>query len=180
MHLAEILKKINIRAIGIYLIILLSLLRFLIYPLHESLQEKRVLLDERKEAYRLKLQVLERQLKSQKEERPVDKKDLLPYLYDQGVPTSYIQSDLLEKITKVAENKGLTILNFEMLEPMTGKNLSEIPILIRMRGVPRPFIETLEFIEKNGRVLSIRSMEISRGADDQLFSLTLSAFRLER
>jgi len=178
--LAETLKKINIRVIGIYLIILLSLIRFLIYPLHESLQEKRVLLDERKEAYRLKLQVLEKQMKSQKEERVVDKKDLLPYLYDQGIPSSYIQSDLLEKVTKVAENKGLTILSFEMLEPVVRKNLSEIFMLIRMRGTPKSFIETLEFIEKSERMLSIRSMEIIRGTTDHQFSLTLSAFRLER
>lgn len=166
--------------IGIYLIVVLGLLRFLIYPLHENLQEKKVLLDERKESYRLKLQIFEKQLKSQKEEKAVDKKELLPYLYDKGVQTSYIQPEVLEKVTRIAEEKGLTILNFEMLEPITGKNLSEIPILVRVRGTPRPFIETLEFVEKSERVLSIRSMEVSRGADDHLFSLTLSAFRLER
>lgn len=110
----------------------------------------------------------------------VEKSALFPHLFDKGIQSSYIQSDLLEKVTKMAENKGLTILNFEMLEPAAGKNMSEIPILVRMRGTSRAFIETLEFVEKSERVLSIRSMEISRGTDDQLFSLTLSAFRLER
>lgn len=160
--------------------VILSLLRFLIYPLHANLQEKKVLLDERKESYRLKLQVLEKQQKGKKEEKVVQKEALLPYLYDKGIQASYIQSELLEKVTRIAEGKGLTILNFEMLEPVLGKNISEIPILVRMRGQSRGFIETLEFVEKSEKVLSIRSLEIGREAEGQLFSLTLSAFRLER
>jgi len=179
--MAETLKKINIRAIGIYLVIILAILRILIYPLHATLQEKRVLLDERKESYRLKLQVMEKQLKGQKEEKVVQKKALLPHLYDKGIQASYIQSEILEKVTRIAEGKGLNIINFEMLEPVLGKHLSEIPILVRLRGPSRGFIEALEWVEKSERVLSIRSMEISKEVTgDQLFSLTLSAFRMEK
>jgi hypothetical protein len=46
--------------------------------------------------------------------------------------------------------------------------------------MPGPFIEVLEAIEQGERALSIISMEITKGERDQLFSLTISAFRLEK
>ena len=58
--------------------------------------------------------------------------------------------------------------------------MSEIHILIRLKGQPGPFIETLETIERDEKLLSIRSMEITKSGQDQVFTLTISAFRVER
>jgi hypothetical protein len=82
-------------------------------------------------------------------------------------------------VTNIAEKKGFTLVNFEMLEPIAGKGVSEVPILVRLKGMPGPFIEILEAIEKGKRALSIRSMEITKSGQDQVFSLTISAFRVE-
>lgn len=177
--MAETPKKINIRVLGIYLIILLALIRFVIYPLHESLQEKKILLNEWNKSYKVKSQVFERLKGSQELKNVVEKSELFPQLFDKGVSNSYIQSHILEWIIKMAEKKGLTVVNFEMLEPVVGKSISEVSILIRLKGMPDQVIEILEAIEKDERVLSIRSMEISRSGQDQVFSLTLSAFRIE-
>ena len=170
----------QIRVIGIYLVIILALLRLLIYPLHAALQDKKALLGEKRETYRLKYQVQERHRKDQAPKTIIDKDALSPHLYDKGTSYSYIQIELLEKITKLAEKKGLTVSNFEMMETAAGKGISEVPILVRFRGGPGQFIETLETIEKGEKLLSVRSMEMSRSGKDQLFSLTISAFRLER
>ena len=172
-------KPVQIRVIGIYVIIILALLRFLIFPLHGSIEEKKIVLGEQEETYSLKYQVFERQRENQGEKTGVEKDTLLPHLYDRRTPNSHIQSDVLEQVTKLAEKKGLTVLNFEMLEPVAGKGISEVPILIRLRGQLGPFIELLETIERGEKVLSLRSMEISRGGQDQVFSLTISAFRVE-
>jgi Tfp pilus assembly protein PilO len=179
--LAENLKQknIEIKRIGIYVIILLALIRFLIYPLHASIQEKKVLLGEWNENYRIKSQVFERQRGSQGMKIVVEKSALFNHLFDKGVSNSYVQSDVLEWIIKIAEKKGLTVLNFEMLEPILGKGVSEVPILVRLKGMPGSFIEILEAIEKGERTLSIRSMEITKSGQDQVFSLTISAFRVE-
>ena len=67
-----------------------------------------------------------------------------------------------------------------MMETAAGKGVSEVPILVRLRGGPGPFIETLETIEKGEKLLSVRSMEMTRSGQDQTFSLTISAYRLER
>ncbi len=176
-------KPIQIRVIGIYVIIILALLRFLLFPLQGTIQEKKVLLGEQQETYSLKYQVFERQRESQREktgiETGVEKDALLPHLYDKGTSNSYIYSEVLEQVTKLAEKKGLTVVSFEMLEPVAGKNISEIPILVRLRGQPGPFIETLDTLKKSEKVLSIRSMEIAKTGQDQFFSLTISAFRVE-
>ena len=172
-------KPIQIRMIGIYVIIILALLRFLIFPLRGTIGEKRIVLGEQQETYSLKYQVFERQRENQGEKTGVEKDTLLPHLYDRRTPSSHIQSDVLEQVTKFAERTGLTVLNFEMLEPVAGKSISEVPILIRLRGQLGPFIELLETIERQEKVLSLRSMEISRGGQDQVFSLTISAFRVE-
>ena len=173
-------NNIDIKKIGIYLIIILALLRFLIYPLHASLQEKKVLLGEWYESYRLKSRVFEKQREDQGEKGIIERSALLPHLYDKGVSYSNIQVEVLEQLKKLAEKNGLTILNFEILEPIVGKGISELTILIRLKGQPGPFIEILKAIEKGEKALSVRSMEISRSDPDLNFSLTISSFRLEK
>lgn len=176
-------KPIQIKVVGIYVIIILALLRFLIFPLQGTIQEKKAVLGEQQETYNLKYRVFERQRENQGvktgKEPAVEKEALLSHLYAKGVSNSSIYSDVLEQVTKLAEKKGLTVISFETLEPVAGKNISEVPILVRLKGQPGPFIEVLDTIEKSGKVLSIRSTEISKSGQDQVFSLTISAFRVE-
>ena len=173
-------ERLQIRVIGIYIIVILILLRFLVYPLPAAIQEKKTLLVDLYETYRLKSQVQERQKADQGQKPSSDKDPLLLRLYDKGIPYSNIQSDIIEQIIKTAGEKGLTVINFEILEPGVGKDVSELPVVVRMKGAPGPLIEILETIEKSEKVLSVRSMEIAKSGQDQTFSLTLSAFRLER
>lgn len=172
-------KPIQIRMIGIYIIIILALLRFLIFPLHGGIQEKKIVLGEQQETYSLKYQAFERQRENPGEKSGVEKGALLPQLYDKGTSSSYIYSEVLEQVTKLAEKRGLIVVNFEMLEPVAGKIISEIPILVRLRGQPGPFIEVLDTIKNGEKLLNIRSMEITKTGQDQFFSLTISAFRME-
>jgi Tfp pilus assembly protein PilO len=176
-------KPIQIKMVGIYLIITLALLRFLVMPLHSTIQEKKAVLEEQQETYNIKYQVFERQRENQSKrtgtETGEENDALLPHLYDKGTSNSYIYSEVLEQVTKLAEGKGLTVINFETLEPVAGKTISEVPILVRLRGQPAPFIEVLDAIKKSEKLLSIRSTEISKTGQDQFFSLTISAFRVE-
>jgi hypothetical protein len=108
-RLAENLKEknIEIKRIGIYVIVILALIRFLIYPLHASLREKKVLLEEWYENYRIKSQVLERQREGQGIKINVEKSVLFPHLFDKGVSNAYIQSDVLEWLQTLQKKKAL-------------------------------------------------------------------------
>lgn len=173
-------EQIQIKVIGIYIVVILILLRFLIYPLQAAVQEKKTLLRDLSETYQIKSQVQERQKRDQGEKTLLGKDALLPYLYDKGTLYSNIQSEIIEQIIKIAREKGSTVINFEMLEPGVGKGVSEVPVLVRLKGSPGPLLETLETIEKAEKVLSIRSMEVARSGQEGVVTLTLSAFRLEK
>jgi len=162
--------------IGLYILVILALLRFLIFPLHGAVEKKKILLSEQLETYRLKYQIQERQRGNQGPNLIVEKSVLFPSLYDKGNSYSFIQSDVM----KLAEKTGLTVQNFEMLVPSAGKGISEVPVLIRLKGQPGGFIEILKAIEMGKKILTIKSMEINRTDPDFTFSLTLSAFRVER
>jgi len=173
-------KSISIRVIGIYIVIILAIVRFLIYPLQDTLREKKILLNEWYETYRIKAEAHGRQERDQRKMDILDRSLLFPHLYDKEVPISLIHSDILEQAIELAEKRGMTIINFEMLTPMIGKGWSEVPILIRFKGQMVPFIETLEVLQNSEKLLNVRSMEISASGQEQVFLLTLSAFRLER
>jgi hypothetical protein len=168
------------QVIGLYILVILALLRFLIFPLHGAVEKKKILLEEQLETYRLKYQIQERQRGNQGPNLVVEKSVLFPSLYDKGNSYSFIQSDVIEQVMKLAEKTGLTVQNFEMLVPSAGKGISEVPVLIRLKGQPGGFIEILKAIEMGKKILTIKSMEINRTDPDFTFSLTLSAFRVER
>lgn len=169
----------NIRMIGLYIVVILVLIRFLIYPLHGAIAGKKVVLDELYDSFKLKSRMI-RQQDTIRVGPAVDKEVLSPYVYQKGVGYSYIQADILERVTKSAEERGLTVLNFEMPETAPGKNISEVPVVIRLQGKPLSFVETLEMIRKKGKLLIIKSTEISKSGLTFQYSLTISAFRLER
>ena len=169
----------QLKIIGLYAIIILVLLRFLIYPLNSALQEKRVLLGEQFESYQIKGQILDRQSKNREEKVVVEKKDILPHLYEKTIPNFHIQSDILEQVIKIAEKKGLLVLNFEMMDPLSGKNITEVSVSVRLKGKAGAFIEILEDLEKSEKVLGIRSLEITKSEPDHVFYLILSGFKME-
>ena len=169
----------SIRVLGLYLIAILILLRFVIYPLHSNLEEKKVLLGEQNENYQIRMRILERQKENPEVKTAVEREALSPHLYEKGESNSYIQSDILQQVIRMAEGKGLAVMNFEMLEPIAGKKITELPVLIRVKGKVEGFAEVMGEIEKHKKILSIRSMEISRSGTDQILHLTLSAFKIE-
>jgi len=178
--MAEPNRQKDIKTIGIYIILILALVRFFIYPLHAAVEGKKLMLGEQYESYRAKYRLLERQKENGGRRTAVERTALFPYLYDRKVSRSYMQTDILERLVKLAEKKGMTVVNFEMLEAMAEKEISEVPVLARLKGRPKAFVELLEAMETGEKALNVKSLEISRSGQDLIFSLTLSAFRTEK
>lgn len=175
----------EMRYIGVYLVVILALVRFLIYPLQASVDGGKKVLAEQYDGYQLKTRLSERQILEKKGQEHVtktpsmDKLSVLSRVYDKGVRFSHIQADIVESLVKIAEKKGMMVLDFELLEPATGRNYSEVPVLIRISGQPGAFIAVLREIEQSVHVLSVKSMEVNRIGTDFRFFATLSAFRTE-
>lgn len=175
----------EIRNIGIYLIVALALIRFLIYPLHASVDGKKKMLAEQIETYQIKTSLLGKHL-SDKQKQAVgrkpatDQRAVLSKAYEKGSRFSRIQADTVESFVKLAEKKGLMVLDFELLEPATGRTISDVPVLIRISGQPGAFIDLLADIEQNDKALKVKTMEINKVGADFRFFVTLSAFRMEQ
>jgi hypothetical protein len=176
-------KQKRIRIVGIYLILVLALLRFLVYPLHGVVSRQKAVFAEQYDAYQLKYSLLAKQMAqpNAKAKSSIDEAAINSYLYEKEKSLSYIQADVLESLITNAQKKCLTVLNFLLAEVVIGKEISEAPVLIRLSGKPRALIDLIKMTAEQKRVWNLKSMEFNRKDEDNLFlSLTLSAFRVER
>ncbi len=173
-------KQEKIRTAGIYLIIILALLRFLIYPLYNGVERQKRLLADQQENYRLKIQVLNSQRSGAPATPLVEKAEVAPYVYEKTDSLTSIQLDVVNRMSLLAKEKGGELVRFEMLEASAEKTLSEAPVTLWFSGQPKDLMTILHEVETTRKSLGIKTMEISKGAKGPLLSLTLSAYRLEK
>lgn len=170
------------KVIGTYVVIILALVRFMVYPLHDAVAKKKIISDELYETYQLKTQLSAKQGLYQ--DKPVniriDKGLVVPSLYEKGTSFSSMQADVLENIIRTAEKKGLAVQNFEMQEPTAGKIISDVPVLIRLTGKPDDQINLLKSVMSDRRLLLIKSMEMSKSGKDIFLTMIITAFRMEK
>lgn len=173
-------KQEKIRTAGIYLIIILALLRFLIYPLYNGVERQKRLLADQQENYRLKIQVLNSQRSGAPATPLVEKAEVAPYVYEKTDSLTSIQLDVVNRMSLLAKEKGGELVRFEMLEASLENILSEAPVTLWFSGQPKDLMAVLQGVETTRKSLGIKTMEISKGAKGPLLSLTLSAYRLEK
>ena len=171
----------RVRVVGIYIILILALLRFLVYPLHGAVATQKVVFAEQREAYQIRSNLLARQSAGPERAKPVaDQSAVHAYLYEKEKSISSIQVDVLGAIIAYAQEKGLTVLNFELLDAVPRKSFSEVPVLVRLSGKPDGLMEMLRMVGSQKRALNVKSAEILRSGEGLTLMLTLSAFRMER
>ena len=168
-----------VKTIGVYIIIILALLRFLIYPLHAAIKDRRAIFADRQETYLLKSRLL-LQAKQTRDTEDVKNrdKDLLA-LYPRDTRFSDIQTEMLTVITKYAEKNGVNVLGFEMPEVASSDKISEVPVVIRLSGNAESFIELLKSIQENKKTLQVKAMDIAVSGEGMTFLVTVNAFRME-
>ena len=176
-------KQKRIRIIGIYLVFALVLIRFLVYPLQGVTSRQKAVFAEQYDAYQMKQSLMAKHIAQPrlKAKSFVDKTNINSYFYEKGKNLSYIQAEVLESLITYAQNKSLTVLNFELPEVVMGKEISEAPVLIRVSGKSEALIGLLRMIGEQKRVLNLKSIEFTRRDEENMnLSITLSAFRLDR
>lgn len=178
-----IMGREKIKMIGFYILLILVFARFVVTPLNNTLKEKKALLNDYSETYKMKTLQIER-LKAGKK-TPAARTDeaekgILENVYPRDSSYTLIQSKALRELIGSAEKNGLAVVNFEVPDAITGKNISEAPVIIRLKGPARSAVELLKDIERGNRPLRIRNYETSPTGNEFIFSLTVSAFRMEK
>jgi Tfp pilus assembly protein PilO len=175
------MKKKDITEAAVYVVIILLVVRIVIMPLYGYVKAKRALLEEYTLSYVTKLNAMERHKTGQKADKDVEERNkFLKGLYSKGLHYSAIQSECLSQLIGVAEKKGMVVLTFEMPEPAITKNISEVPIVIRLKGTPLMFKETLKELEKWEKTIRFKQIEMTAAANTFTVSIAMSVFRIER
>ena len=177
------IKREKLRDIGIYLIIILCLLMFVLSPLNKSLKDKKTILNGYLEAYEIKAvlaqrkrQVNETVNKSISEQE----KELLASLYTKDSLVSEVQIETLEAVTKSVEKNGLNLIHFQLPDTSVSKDLREISIIISVTGMLKDIIGLLKELNEMKMITDVKYLQISTGRK-QLFTvkLTLVNYRIE-
>jgi len=168
-----------VKTIGVYIIIILALLRFLIYPLHAAVKDRRAIFADQQETYLLKSRLLQQARQTRDAGDVKDPNKVRSSLYPRSARFSDIQTEMLTAIAKYAEKNGLNVLGFEMPEVASSEKISEVPVVIRLSGNTESFVKLLKSIQENNKILAVKAMDISVSGEGMTFLVTVNAFRME-
>ena len=168
-----------VKTIGVYIIIILALLRFLIYPLHAAVKDRRAIFADQQETYLLKSRLLQQARQTRDAGDVKDPNKVRSSLYPRSARFSDIQTEMLTAIAKYAEKNGLNVLGFEMPEVASSEKISEVPVVIRLSGYAESFVKLLKSIQENNKILAVKAMDISVSGEGMTFLVTVNAFRME-
>jgi Tfp pilus assembly protein PilO len=168
-----------VKTIGVYIIIILALLRFIIYPLHAAVKDRRAIFADQQETYLLKSRLFQQGWQTRDAEDVKDQDNVRFALYPRDARFSDIQTEMLTVMTKYAGKNGVNVLGFEMPEVAGGEKTSEVPVVIRLSGNAESFVKFLKSIQENKKFLTVKAMDISVSGESMTFLVTVSAFRME-
>lgn len=171
------------KVIGFYVLAVLMLVRFVIVPHQQALKEKKVLLKEYEETYRMRAVALERfreEERARSERNNTAESSLLRSVFLKTELYSSLQAELVREISSLAEKQGMTVLNFEFPDPLLFKTISEVPVVIRLKGEQKGVVALLRDMEKADGKYIVKRFENARSGQDALCSITVSAFRREK
>jgi Tfp pilus assembly protein PilO len=168
-----------VKTTGVYIIIILALLRFLIYPLYASLKDRRAIYADQQETYLLKSRLLQQARQTRDAGDVKDPDKMIDSLYPHDARVSDIQTELLASLAKYAEKNSLNVLGFEMPEVVSSEKISEVPVVIRLSGNAESFVNFLKSVQGNKKTLQIKTMDISISSESMTFLVTVNAFRME-
>jgi Tfp pilus assembly protein PilO len=176
------IEKEKLRLLGIYVIVILMVLRFFVVPYSHSLQSKKELLESLVETYQSNTQRisnLENQKKVQQEETLLQIQ-LDKDFYPKSMPYTIIQVNLLKKLIEKAAKNKLDFVNFELPEVNTGKNVSQIKVVLRLNGEPKDFVNFLGSLNKLNKKTDITSLQITKAMQNKfLYTITFAVYRIE-
>ena len=174
----------RLKVIGFYVLAALIIWRVVITPLQHSLREKKALLNEYQDTYKMRMLSFEKykeQEKGKNKESALVDEGFLKSLYGRDISYSELQSDVVEKISVLAGKEGLTIMNFDFAEPTSLKAISEVPVVIRLNGEQKGIVALLREMEKDNMKLVVRRFDNTKnGPFSAQCLMTISAFRLEK
>jgi hypothetical protein len=170
----------DLKTLGVYLIVILAILKFALIPLDSSLKTKRAILNEYIDTYRMRSYMQGKHVPAPEANISVEEeRRLLKLIAHKESPIPAIQSETLESVIKKAEKNGLTVVNFELPDAARGKNITGVSVLLRVKGMPKALVGLLKEIKTMERLTDVRAIETAKSGDEFIFTITLTTYRME-
>lgn len=168
-----------VKNVGIYLVLILAVLRLIVYPLHISLKDKRAAYNDLQQTHATKTRLLERLHSVKNDDANRDQKKARQALYESNTRITEVQAVMLTDLSEMAVKRGLTVSGFETPEAVAGKKISEVTVVLKLKGNASSLIEMLRAIPQHKKAFVIKAMEITTTSENMNFTLTVSAYRME-
>ena len=181
MRIMKGLKKEDLRILGIYLVVILALVRLVLLPLNNSLRAKKTMLDEYRETYRTKMMTEQKQGYADKERGRLEagEKKLALSIYPKDSSAQAIQVEVLRMVLKTAEKNKVSVLSYEFPDPLQGKNLSEVSMQLKLSAAPAAMVKFLKELEGTKRLMDVTNFRADRNVNNLDAALTLSVYKSE-
>lgn len=171
-----------IKTAGFYILLGLVIARFLVVPLADSVKGRQGALEASREAYLNKLRVFlvsEARAEVKAHVGSSSETAATPRaLFPAGKQAAVIQSTMVQEVQGLAEAQGLTFTGFEFMEAQKAGGLSEVSVVVRIKGEAKLVPGFLKALQGQG--WAFKESTVGPGLDGiPAVLLKLSAFRVE-
>jgi len=167
-----------IKNFGVFIILILAVLRLIIYPLHKALKDKEAILADQQQTFLMRSRLLEQLHQMEKNNVSEELKQARLALYPREERLPEIQADMLTVLSSIAAKEGVTVSGFETPETAAADKINEVTVVLRFSGNAHACVEMLKSIQTYKKTFLVKTMEISSGAQEINCVMTVSAFRI--
>lgn len=169
-------KQRAMRKIGLYVVLVLAALRFVVAPLHDSVENKKTLLKESTASLASAKQLLKAYKFAGGEGDPELQEQLSTMIYPAQSNKTALQTDLINEINAMAHTHHLAALGFGLGESGEMAGLKDFSVIVRLQGGLKPAITLFRELQGKKPLIRLRELEIADAGQGYLFIATLSGY----
>ncbi|MBF0463913.1 MAG: type 4a pilus biogenesis protein PilO [Nitrospirae bacterium] len=171
------ISKDRIRKIGFLLVALLTIARFGIVPLTTEVEKKKSVIEDYKVTYASKMELLKRYMSIDMNDYPEVNQELSQLVFPKESNKTSVQTDIVKFLTTTAEGRQLNVSNFQMVEGSEGSVITEVTVIIKLKGKPKKIIEFLREVQNHKPLVRIKNIELNQSGDtDYAAKIVASAY----
>jgi len=174
-------KNIDRKKLGIYLIIILSILRFVIYPMKEELKKDKERLNSKLQDYMEDIKLYTSKKIKQPRQNISNNQISIENLYDKNAKSKDIQISLAKLVKKYAKQNNINLQSIEMPKPSKTKYIEQIDIKVRLStNDPYKVFSLFQYLEAMPKYTVIRETQVNIFGQNVNFYFTVSTYKLVR
>ncbi|MEO5355982.1 MAG: GspMb/PilO family protein [Nitrospirae bacterium YQR-1] len=166
-HTGGGISKERMRKIGFFVIVLLTIARFGLFPLRSEVERKKSVIEDYRVTYASKMELLQRYSSVDMNDYPEVNQELSTLVFPKESNKTSVQTDVLKFITTTAESKHLNVSNFQMVEGSEGPVVTEVSVMVKVKGKPKQIIGFLREIQTHKPLVRIKNTEINQGSESE-------------